>query len=126
MTHLKLFPGFSENIEGNVLRNEHLKGLVMETYGSGNAPTDKWFLDLLKESVDRGLIILNVSQCLGGRVIQGKYETSKSLQEIGIIGGKDITSEAAITKMMFLLGKENDLEKVKKMIRLPLSGEMTY
>jgi len=126
VTYLKLFPGISDNIEGNVFRNKNLKGIVMETYGSGNAPTDDWFLDCIKESIDRGLIILNVSQCLGGRVIQGKYETSKSLQKIGVIGGKDITSEAAITKMMYLLGRYNDQEKVKKMISVPISGEMTF
>ena len=125
VTYLKLFPGISEMVVESILSIEGLKGVVMETYGSGNAPTEDWFLELIKGYVEKGLIIFNVSQCLGGRVIQGKYETSRTLQEVGVIGGRDITSEAAITKMMYLLGREPDLEIVKKLLRVPLRGEMS-
>lgn len=125
VTYLKLFPGISREVVDSVMGIANLKGLVMETYGSGNAPTEPWFLSLVKEYVDKRLLIFNVSQCLGGRVIQGKYETSRTLQEVGVIGGRDITSEAAITKMMYLLGREANLEKVKKLLRSPLRGEMS-
>ncbi len=123
---LKLFPGITERHIRPVLDTPGVKGIILETYGSGNAPTGKWFLDLLKEAVDAGMIILNVSQCNGGTVMQGRYETSKTLGNIGIISGGDITFEAAITKMMFLLGEhEGNLDEVKKRIGKPVRGEMS-
>ena len=101
-----------------------LRGVVMETYGSGNAPTDPWFVNCLSKAIQKGIIIFNVSQCVGGKVIQGRYATSKQLEDIGVVSGNDITSEAAVTKLMFLLGDENSIEKVKKKLILPISGEM--
>ena len=108
----------------SVLKIPDLKGVVLETFGSGNAPTDTFMLDSLSDAVKRGIIILNISQCSGGRVIQGRYQTSKSLEDIGVVSGKDLTTEAAITKMMYLLGKETNIEYIKKLLTTPLCGEM--
>lgn len=121
---LKLFPGINKEMVRGILNIPKLRGVVMETYGSGNAPTEKWFLDSLKEAIDKGLIIFNVSQCTGGRVIQGRYGTSKVLKELGVLSGADITTEAAITKMMYLLGNYQDQSQVRDLLISPLSGEM--
>lgn len=120
---LKLFPGISADTVAPVLRNPDLKALIVETYGSGNAPTSKWFLEMLKDAIAGGLLVLNISQCPGGRVDQGKYETSKGLKEIGVIGGADMTVEAAVTKLMLLLG-EFGLEEAKQRISSVMAGEM--
>jgi len=122
---LKLFPGISRRVVESILQIPDIKGVVLETFGSGNAPTDNFMLDSLADAIDRGVIILNISQCSGGRVIQGRYKTSKTLEDIGIISGKDMTTEAAVTKMMFLLGKEKDREIVKQLLPQPICGE-TY
>jgi L-asparaginase len=122
---LKLFPGIQQSIIHNVLNISGLKGVVLETFGAGNAPNESWFLDELKTAIERGIIIYNVSQCDGGKVIQGHYQTSSKLAKIGVISGSDITNEAAITKMMFLLGKESNREKVKFLLEQPICGEMT-
>ena len=97
----------------------------METFGSGNAPTSSWFLNLLKEAIERGVYILNVSQCDEGRVDQGKYETSAYLKEIGVIGGGDITAEAAITKLMVVLGQQLPPEQTRHLLAMSLCGEMS-
>lgn len=123
---LKLFPGISPLVVESVLKTEGLRGVVLETFGAGNAPTVPWFLQLLKEASDRSVLILNVSQCIGGRVLQGRYQTSKYLDEIGLISGADLTSEAAVTKFMFLLGKYGtDTEKIRQELAIPLRGELT-
>ncbi len=122
---LKLFPGISELVVRSILNNAGLRGLVLETYGAGNAPTEHWFLELLRDALQNGLIILNVSQCDEGNVNQGLYETSRYLEEMGVIGGADITTEAAITKLMFVLGQKLSLEESKSMLRRNLRGEIT-
>ncbi len=124
VTILKLFPGISRRVVESVLKITDLKGLVLETFGSGNAPTDSFLLDSLSDAVKRGVIILNISQCSGGRVIQGRYQTSKGLDDIGVISGKDLTTEAAVTKMMYLLGKNTGLDYNKKLLTTSLCGEM--
>lgn len=121
---LKLFPGIDSNVVKAILRVAGLKAVVMETYGSGNAPTLTWLLEELKMALDRGILILNISQCPGGKVTQGRYETSKRLQQIGVISGADMTTEAAVTKLMLLIG-EFGIEKAKELIGLPLAGELT-
>ena len=121
---LKLFPGINRETVGAVLGNPMMKALVLETFGSGNAPSSPWFIILLKEAIGRGVLILNISQCPGGMVIQGKYETSRALQEIGVISGVDMTMEAAVTKLMLLLG-EFGVERTKELISKPMVGEIS-
>lgn len=121
---LKLFPGITEATVKALLDISGLKAIVLETYGSGNAPTTKWFIDLLKEAISKGVIVLNISQCPGGMVVQGKYETSKVLQEIGVLSGGDMTTEAALTKLMVLLG-EYGAKEAKLKIGKSIVGELT-
>ena len=121
---LKLFPGITESVVRSFMNIPDLKGIILETYGSGNAPTEKWFVDLLEESVSKGIYIVNVTQCKGGSVILGHYETSSELKRIGIVDGKDITTETAIAKMMYLLGEKLSKEEFTHYFQTPLRGEM--
>ncbi|GAB4396843.1 MAG: asparaginase [Microscillaceae bacterium] len=122
---LKLFPGLRPEVLLALLQIPDLQGLVIETYGSGNAPTAHWFLEGVRQALARGLVILNISQCLGGQVAQGRYETSVALREMGVVGGSDLTTEAAITKLMFLLGQKLPPEVLRAALGTPLRGEMT-
>lgn len=121
---IKMFPGITETILSAIFHIPQLKGIVLETYGSGNAPTEKWFLTLLNNAIKSGLHIINVTQCTIGNVTMGKYETSTVLKEIGVISGKDITVEAAVTKLMYLLGQNIPTEKFKTVFETSLRGEM--
>ena len=121
---IKMFPGISERILSAVLTIHELKGIVLETYGSGNAPTEDWFLSMLKPAIDKGLYIVNVTQCAIGNVTMGKYETSATLKKIGVLSGKDITTEAAITKLMFLLSQNVPNTTFKTLFETSLRGEM--
>ena len=122
---LKLFPGVTPAYVSALLTTPGLKGLVLETFGSGNAPSQEWFLTLLGNAIRSGLIVLNVTQCNAGAVEQGKYETSIGLKKAGVISGADITFEAAITKLMFLLGQPLSAKEIKQQLSQSLRGEMT-
>ncbi|HOF20662.1 MAG TPA: asparaginase [Bacteroidales bacterium] len=122
---LKLFPGLNRNFVKAVTGTAGLKGLIIETFGSGNAPTYKWFLDDLKAFIRKGGIIFNVTQCHGGSVEMGLYETSREMLAAGVISGRDITSEASVTKLMLLLGCHGSAEKVAEMLAKPIAGEMS-
>jgi len=122
---LKLFPGISLNVVAGILNIKGLKGVILETYGSGNAPTDQWFLDALSEAIRKGIHIYNVTQCKEGSVELGLYQTSISLVRIGVIGGYDITTESALAKLMFLFGQTSDGSRIRELLGQSLRGEMT-
>ncbi|SHM01674.1 asparaginase [Flavobacterium xinjiangense] len=121
---IKMFPGISEVVLAAIFDIPNLKGVILETYGAGNAPTEDWFINLLKEAINKGLHVINVTQCSAGSVSMGQYETSTSMKEIGVISGKDITTEAAITKLMYLLGQKIASNDFKKIFETSLRGEM--
>ena len=122
---LKLFPGINRKLINAITKTEGLRGLIIETYGSGNAPTYQWFLDDLKQYIEKGGIIFNVTQCHGGSVEMGLYETSRMMLAAGVVSGRDITSEASVTKLMHLLGRYSSREKVVRFLNLSLAGEIT-
>jgi len=121
---LKLFPGISAQTIKAVL-NSDVRSIVMETFGSGNTTTDTWFLDLLKEAIEQGKNILNISQCKVGSVELGRYETSQGLKSIGVLNGYDLTFEAAVTKLMYLQGELEDQKEVAYWIEKDIRGELT-
>ncbi len=123
---LKLFPGITSNLVEAILHTKGLRGVVLETFGSGNAPSYDWLYHQLRDAVDRGVVIVNKTQCNMGAVEMGRYEVSLNLMKAGVLSGYDITTEALLTKMMLLFGEyPNDIEKVKQLLQTSLMGEMT-
>ena len=122
---LKLFPGITPQLLDSILGYEGLKGVILETFGTGNAPTKQWFIERIKKAVDKGIIILNVTQCNMGSVEMGRYETSRYLLNAGVISGYDITTEAATAKLMVLLAQNLKNEEVKMHLNRSLKGEIT-
>jgi L-asparaginase len=123
---LKMFPGINENVFKSVMNISGLRGIVLETFGAGNVPTVNWLTECIKESVKKGIIVLNVTQCQGGSVSMGHYETSMELLKAGVVSGKDMTTEAAVTKLMFLLGQDLKVDDVKMNLNKNLRGELNF
>lgn len=122
---LKLFPGISKKITSAIINTRGIKAIILETFGAGNATTQDWFIQELEKAIKRGVIILNITQCREGRVIQGMYETSSMLKKLGVVSGADLTFESAVTKLMFLLGKKLKSSELKKQLLSNLRGELS-
>lgn len=120
-----LFPGISPSTLTHLLSTPDIKGVVLRTYGAGNAPTEKWFTDIIRGAIDRGLVILNVTQCVNGGVLPHRYVAGDLLYRAGVVCGNDITCEAAITKMMHLFGRGFTPEQVRSKLKTDFCGEMT-
>jgi len=122
---LKMYPGISADMVKRIMLDPKAKAILLETYGAGNAITDKWFVDMLKKAIDQGKIIMNTSQCMLGSVKQGLYETSEHLKKLGIISGGDMTFEASITKLMYVMDRYSSAQSIKKEMEKDLRGERT-
>lgn len=122
---LKLFPGITEHTVNAILQIPGLKAVVLESFGAGNAPRKMWFYNALKDATDRGILIVNKSQCSTGSVEMGRYETSLNLMSAGVISGYDCTTEAIVTKLMYLLGECDSQDAIKHQLSISMCGEMT-
>jgi L-asparaginase len=122
---LKLFPGITEHTVNAILQIPGLKAVVLESFGAGNAPRKMWFYNALKDATDRGILIVNKSQCSTGSVEMGRYETSLNLMSAGVMSGYDCTTEAIVTKLMYLLGECDSQDAIKQQLSISMCGEMT-
>ena len=122
---LTIFPGITETTLRHLLATPGIKGIVMKSFGAGNAPTDRWFVDAIHDAVKRGIVIVNVTQCVNGGVNSERYMTGNAMSAAGVISGHDITSEAALTKLMYLFGMGLTADEVKKYLNFSLCGEVS-
>lgn len=122
---LHLFPGMNEALISHLLDYDGLKGVIMLSFGSGNAPSSPSFLNILEKKTSSGIPIVNITQCMKGAVSQGDYQVSEGLERIGVISGRDMTKEAAVTKMMHLLGVGAGYNEFKKLFENDLRGEIS-
>ena len=122
---VSFFPGIEEDILRSVLAAKNLRGIIIRSYGSGNAPQSPWLMRVLKEVSERGIVVVNISQCIAGFVEMGRYDAGYHLQAVGVVSGHDSTVEASVTKLMYLLGKYNDYHVVRNLMSRCLAGEFT-
>ena len=122
---LKLFPGISQPVVESIFHIGGLHAIILETFGAGNAPEEEWFIQCVREGLQEGIIVMNVTQCKTGSVEMGVYETSRMLAEAGVISGRDMTTEAAVTKLMHLMGASTDNKWISDQLSLSLRGEIT-
>ncbi len=122
---LNIFPGIRKDLVSYILNAPGIKGVVLKSFGAGNAPNESWFLDTIRDTINRGIVVVNITQCTNGCVMPMRYMTGKELSDAGCISGYDLTSEAAITKLMHLLGQGLPTEEVKRLMTTSLCGEMT-
>ncbi|MBL7473887.1 asparaginase [Robertkochia sediminum] len=121
---IKLFPGITRSVIAALMLHAEVRAVILETYGAGNAPTSTWFTELIEEAIAQGKHVVNVTQCSGGSVMMGHYETSSHLKRLKVINGKDITTEAAVAKLMYLLGQGVGPKVFKTIFETSLRGEM--
>ncbi|GHT23828.1 L-asparaginase 1 [Bacteroidia bacterium] len=122
---VKIFPGMSAEVLKANSTIPHLKAIVLETYGAGDAPREQWFLDIVEEWIKQGIVVLNVTQCASGSVDMSRYQAGKRLQELGVLSGYDITTEAAVAKLMFLFGLGLTRGEIKIALKMSIVGEIT-
>jgi L-asparaginase len=125
LTIIKLFPGINRKYMDAVFAIDNLRAVILETYGSGNAPSEEWFIKRIRKAVEKGIILLDVTQCSRGSVELGLYHTSRTLLEAGVVSGYDITTEAATTKLMILLAQDLSTDEIKMLLNKSLKGEIT-
>jgi L-asparaginase len=122
---LKIFPGITRKVVRALLSAPDLKAVILESFGAGNAPTNSWFLNEITEFCSNGGIIINITQCFSGSTNPDLYETGRSLSKAGVINGNDMTTEAALTKLMYLLGNYSDKNEIVRLLKKPIRGEIT-
>lgn len=120
-----LFPGIQENVVRHLFNTPGIKGIIIKTFGAGNGPNDPWFIQALQDAVSKGIVVVNISQCSNGVVQPELYAVGREISKSGVINGRDLTSEAAVTKLMHLFGQNLSIEEVKHRMSLPICGEMT-
>ena len=122
---LKVHPGITPQVMRSVVSDPHTRAVILETYGSGNAPSKDWFITILKEACESGKVILNVTQCKSGTVNMDLYATGARLKHAGVLSGEDITTEAALGKLFCLMGRTQDNARVKTLLEKDLCGEIS-
>ncbi|MBX3240432.1 MAG: asparaginase [Chitinophagaceae bacterium] len=122
---LKLFPGITPGVVESALSAPGVKAVIVESFGNGNTSTEPWFMGSLEKAIKRGMIVLDRTQCDGGSVALGRYESGAYLKKIGVTDGNDMTFETAVTKLMVLLGQNLPVDEVKKLLETSLKGELT-
>lgn len=121
---VKIFPSLTESMLRAMLSIKGLRGVVLETYGSGNAPTAEWFIDTLKRAIEDNIVIVNITQCREGEVAMGLYQTGVVMDKIGVLGGGGMTSEAAVTKLCCILGRHSEPESIVRAMKVNIAGEI--